>query len=89
MVASSMTDTSAETQARYEQLLAALTPGERLGRALALSAFARQLAWAGAERFAGHLGRAAVIERFFLQVYGPSVPVPPVLLERTGGFEGE
>lgn len=62
-----MTDTSAETQARDDQLLTALTPAERLERALALSSFARQLAWAGAERFAGHLGRADVIERFFLQ----------------------
>lgn len=58
-------------------MLIGMAPAERFQRALALSSFTRNLAWAGAERTAGHLGHAAVVERFFLQVYGASVPAPP------------
>jgi hypothetical protein len=50
-----------------------MSPPERLARALALSALARDLAWQGALRHAGHLGTAAVVERFLRQLYGPDV----------------
>lgn len=69
-------DTPHAVQAQYDALVMQLSPVERLQRAFALSAFVRNLAWAGAERTAGHLGHDAVVARFFLQVYGPSVPAP-------------
>jgi hypothetical protein len=76
---SELSDTLPSVQAAYDEQLMAMTPAERLQRALALSSFARNLAWAGAERAVGHLGRDAVVARFFLQVYGPSVPAPRML----------
>jgi hypothetical protein len=71
-----LSDTPAAVQAQYDAMVMQLSPAERFQRALALSSFVRNLAWAGAERVAGHLGRDAVVARFFLQVYGPSVPAP-------------
>jgi hypothetical protein len=55
------------------ELLRGLSPAQRLIRALALSAFVRDLAWAGARRVAGDRGADAVTERFLMQVYGPEV----------------
>ena len=69
-------DTPPAVRAVYDALLMRMTPVERFQRAMELSSFTRNLAWAGAERTAGHLGHAAVVARFFLQVYGESVPAP-------------
>lgn len=71
MVAAS--DTTDHERARQRALLAAASPAERLLKALALSAFVRQLAWAGAERSAGGAGPDAVRERFLVQLYGPDL----------------
>ncbi|WP_309672199.1 hypothetical protein [Gemmatimonas sp.] len=75
-----MNDTTATTQHAYDALLAGMTPAERLQRMLSLTCLARDLAWAGAERAVGHLGRPRVVERFFLQLYGPDIAVPPRVL---------
>ena len=75
-----MNDTATATQQAYDALLAGMTPAERLQRMLSLTCLARDLAWAGAERAVGHLGRPKVVERFFLQLYGPDVVVPPCVL---------
>ena len=63
-------DTDAITRARVLELLKGISPPERMGRALALSALVRDLAWQGAVRHAGHLGAAAVVDRFLRQLYG-------------------
>jgi hypothetical protein len=68
---SNVSDTPAAIRERQWQLIAALTPAERLGRALRLSALARAFAWAGAGRVAGDRGPDAVRHRFLEQVYGP------------------
>ncbi len=75
-----MNDTTTATQQAYDALLAGMTPAERLQRMLSLSCLARNLAWAGAERAVGHLGRQKVVERFFVQLYGPDFVVPQALL---------
>lgn len=59
--------------ARYDQLLSALTPGERFLRALALSAYVRGLVWQGAASVAAPDGPAAVRDRFLRQVYGDDI----------------
>jgi hypothetical protein len=64
-------DTDTATRRHVLTLLDAVPPGERLARALALSAFVRDLAWAGARLEAEHLGTAAVVARFLCQLYGP------------------
>ncbi|HUG27692.1 MAG TPA: hypothetical protein VMK53_05280 [Gemmatimonadales bacterium] len=66
-------DTRPEVQASHKALLAALTPAERLARALALSALARDFAWAGARSRTGSHAPADVRQRFLLQVYGDDV----------------
>ncbi len=66
-------DTDSAARSRYLKLIAAVPAPERLTRALALSAFVRDLVWQGATRHVGHLGRAAVVERFALQLYGPEI----------------
>lgn len=65
-----LTDTSVEMHLRYRELIGTLTPSERLGRALELSALTRQFSWAGARRVAGEDGPSAVRQRFLAQVYG-------------------
>jgi hypothetical protein len=80
-----MNDTTTATQQAYDALLAGMTPAERLQRMLSLSCLARNLAWAGAERAVGHLGRPKVVERFFLQLYGPDIAVPPRVLADAAG----
>ena len=68
-----MTDTEAPMLARYLGLIRKMPKPERLVRAVALSAFARDMAWQGATQRSGHLGVHAVTERFLLQLYGPDV----------------
>ncbi len=66
-------DTDAATLERQRALIGQLSKPERLMRALALSALARSLAWAGAVRYAGERGHDAVVDRFLEQMYGPDV----------------
>lgn len=66
-------DTRPEVLASQQSILAALTPAERLARALALSALARDFAWAGAQNRIGSDAPAEVRERFLMQVYGVDV----------------
>ncbi len=54
---------------------------------MALSDLARAAAWAGAERVEGHNGRAAVLQRFFRQMYGDSFHIPPELLARARAMD--
>ncbi len=63
-------DTSEAAAERQRRLVSTLTPGERLSRALALSALAREFAWAGARHAAGERGVDAVRHRFLEQAYG-------------------
>ena len=58
---------------RAARLLAALTPADRLRRALALSAYVRALAWQGARLHSGAGGPDAVRDRFLEQLYGSAV----------------
>jgi len=55
------------------ELLKTMSPAQRLASALAWSDLVRDLAWQGAVRYAGHLGQAAVVDRFLRQLYGPKV----------------
>lgn len=66
-------DTDAAMLARYLNGLRAIPKSQRLARAMALSALARDMAWQGATRHSGHLGARAVAERFLLQLYGPAI----------------
>ncbi len=66
-------DTDRDARSRYLELIAAVPAPERLTRALALSAFVRDLAWQGATLHVGHLGSEAVVERFAQQLYGPEI----------------
>lgn len=75
-------DTGPAAQAQFDALLRQMTPAEKVQRMSALSDAVRATVWAGAERVAAHKGRAAVIQRFFLQMHGPSVPVPGEILAR-------
>lgn len=54
----------------HRQMLANMQPAERFVRAMSLSSFVRQWAWAGAERTAGADGPVAVRDRFLAQLYG-------------------
>ncbi|MEP7344692.1 MAG: hypothetical protein ABI877_05480 [Gemmatimonadaceae bacterium] len=63
-------DTDAATEARYLTMIRHLPKAERLGRALALTALARELAWQGAVRNAGAQGHRAIVQRFLEQLYG-------------------
>jgi hypothetical protein len=54
-------------------LLRSLSLSERFVRALELSAYVRQLAWAGARRHAGAQNEKAVVGRFLRQLYGVDV----------------
>ncbi len=67
---SSVTDTPAAVQQAQWSRLSALSPAERLGRALAVSALALECAWAGAGLVAGSRGPHAVRDRFLEQVFG-------------------
>ena len=67
---SSIIDTSVEVQQRQLARIRALSPADRLARALALSALGREFAWAGARRVAGSRGPDAVRYRFLEQTVG-------------------
>ncbi len=67
------TDTSPEVRARHGELIAALSPAERLARALALSTLARDFVWAGARGGSGGQASEAVHQRFLVQMYGDGV----------------
>jgi hypothetical protein len=67
------TDTSSAAAQEYLAMLREMPRPERLRRALALTALAMDLAWAGAVRHAGHQGHAAVVRRFLRQVHGDEV----------------
>jgi len=70
MTPSTFSDTSIAVRQGHRARIAALTPSERLARALALSVLVRRIAWAGAERVAGAEGHAAIRRRFLVQAYG-------------------
>lgn len=65
-----MTDTDEAMLAKYLDFVRSVPKSQRLARAMALSALARDMAWQGATRHSGHRGAAAVTERFLLQLYG-------------------
>ena len=67
---SSVIDTSDAVQQRQWARIRALSPADRLSRALALSALGREFAWAGARRVAGSRGPDAVRYRFLEQAFG-------------------
>lgn len=67
---SSVIDTAVAVRQRQLARIRALSPAERLGRALALSALGREFAWAGARRVAGSRGPDAARSRFLEQVFG-------------------
>ena len=60
-------------QATYLTMLADVPMADRFIRALALSAYLRELAWQGAVLHAGQQGDTAVVDRFLLQLYGAGV----------------
>ena len=70
MKASHQSDTPAAVQQGQWARIRALSPAERLARALALSALGREFAWAGARRIAGAGGPNAVRLRYLEQAYG-------------------
>lgn len=70
MIASNADDTSAVVRQGHRAKIRALSPAERLARALALSELTRRIAWAGASRVAGEEGPTAVRRRFLVQMYG-------------------
>ena len=69
----SIIDTDGAARSRYLELIAAVPAPERLTRALALTAFVRNLTWQGATYHVGHLGSEAVVERFAQQLYGREI----------------
>jgi hypothetical protein len=80
-------DTDPISRARLLDLLRALSPSERLTRALALSALARTLAWQGALQASGDRSGTAALHRFLEQLYGPDVAarVVPLAPNALGG----
>lgn len=68
-----MNDSDETTRAAYLAMLRRLSPSERFVRALALSAYVRQLAWQGARRHSSAQGETAVVARFLTQLYGADV----------------
>lgn len=69
-----ISDTADLVQVEQRARLAAMLPTERLLRALALSAFVRDVTWAGAQRAVGDRGPDAVRDRFLTQLYGHDMP---------------
>ena len=62
-----MTDTAASMGATHAVLVRQLSKSERFVRALALSAYVRNLAWQGALRHSGSRGESATVDRFLTQ----------------------
>lgn len=69
----SMNDADETTRAAHLAMLRLLSPSDRFVRALALSAYVRQLAWQGARRHSGAQGEMATVDRFLTQLYGADV----------------
>lgn len=63
-------DTSFAVQQRQWAHVRALSPAERLDRALALCALGHEIAWAGATRVAGSRGPDAIRYRYLEQTFG-------------------
>lgn len=68
-----MTDTAAAMGATHAALVKKLTKSEQFVRALALSAYVRNLAWQGALRHSGSRGESATVDRFLTQLYGAKI----------------
>lgn len=78
-------DTVGPALDRYTQLIRSQSKPDRLRRAFNLSAMVRAFSWQGAVRHAGHLGEAAVVERFLMQLYGPETGARLVRMIRHDG----
>ncbi len=70
------------TRARTLELLRAMSPAERLARALALTSLVRDLVWQGALLHADDRGAGAVVERFLQQLHGPGFDARIALARR-------
>ena len=68
-----LSDTSPTVSAQQRERIGLLTPADRLARALALSALAREFAWTGARHVANAAGPAAVRHRFLVKSYGEEI----------------
>ena len=68
-----MHDVDAAARESQLAMLRQLTPSERFVRTVALTAYVRKLAWAGASRYSGAQGEAATVDRFLTQLYGADV----------------
>ena len=60
-------------RATHAAMVRHLSRPERFIRALALSAYVRNLAWQGALRHSRSRGEAATVDRFLTQLYGAKV----------------
>lgn len=67
-------DTDEKTLRKYEQMLASKRPGERLGMALDMYDFARDLARAGVKSRRPGATDAEIERELFLQFYGHELP---------------
>lgn len=70
---SGIPDTDGAPRATHLAMIRQLSMSERFVRALALSAYVRNLAWQGALRHSGSRGEAATVDRFLTQLYGAEV----------------
>ena len=68
-----MTDTAPAMRATHAAMVRQLSKPERFVRALALSAYVRNLARQGALRHSGLRGEAATVDRFLTQLYGAKI----------------
>ncbi len=69
-------DTDEKTLKKYEQMMAARSPGERLAMALEMYDLARDLARAGIRARHPDATEADVQRQLFLQFYGHDLPQP-------------
>ena len=60
-------------RATHAAMVRQLSKPERFVRALALSAYVRNLAWQGALRHSRSSGEAATVDRFLTQLYGAKI----------------
>ena len=67
------TDTAPAMRAAHAAMVRQLSKSERFIRALALSAYVRNLAWQGALRHSGSRGEAATVDRYMTQLYGAKI----------------
>ena len=66
-------DTAPAMRATHAAMVRQLPKSERFLRALALSAYVRNLAWQGALRHSRSSGEAATVDRFLTQLYGAKI----------------